>query len=69
MIDIDGVEHATLFLNVYDIAPRLNRLVRLVTCGSRWGLYHPGVAVYGAEYCYGGHPVSRPASPSACRAK
>jgi len=48
-----SMEDANVFINVYDITPRLNRWLRC--CFLQWGIYHTGVEVHGKEFAFGGH--------------
>lgn len=45
---------ANVFVNVYDIVPRINSLIRCFCC-TKWGIYHTGVQMHGLEIAFGGH--------------
>eukprot|EP00928_Gymnodinium_smaydae_P015540 TRINITY_DN15750_c0_g2_i1.p1 TRINITY_DN15750_c0_g2~~TRINITY_DN15750_c0_g2_i1.p1 ORF type:complete len:371 (+),score=73.87 TRINITY_DN15750_c0_g2_i1:58-1170(+) len=49
-------QEPNVFLNVYDILPRLNSATSCMR--SKWGIYHTGVQVHDLEVSFGGHDDS-----------
>eukprot|EP00457_Paulinella_chromatophora_P004308 gb/GEZN01004320.1/.p1 GENE.gb/GEZN01004320.1/~~gb/GEZN01004320.1/.p1 ORF type:complete len:606 (-),score=107.29 gb/GEZN01004320.1/:67-1884(-) len=49
----DNVPKQAVFLNIYDLM-----LLNYTTSKFGLGIYHTGVEVYGAEYCYSGHVMA-----------